>query len=243
MDPWAAVKGTPMALRTCEGSREPEVQAEPEEAQIPRSESRQEDRFSLHIFKTDAHGVGKSMDSIPVDQGIRNLLQNLRLEIIPQGLDPRVLLIEMLFGQFAGLSETDDVGDILRPSPSPLLLVATDQERRKFGPLSNIEDSNPFGRMEFMAGDGKHIDRRFLHIERNLPGCLDSIGVERNPLRLHDLTDFFNGKDHTCFIIGIHDVTRAVSSVMRLPQLIQIQPSLSIHGKFGDPVALSTQIG
>src|SRR3989338_7457523 len=37
MEPWAAVKGTPMALSTCEGSRLPEVQAEPEEAQIPTS--------------------------------------------------------------------------------------------------------------------------------------------------------------------------------------------------------------
>ena len=40
IDPWAAVKGTPMALRTCEGSRDPEVQADPDEAQIPRSERR-----------------------------------------------------------------------------------------------------------------------------------------------------------------------------------------------------------
>ena len=37
IDPWAAVKGTPMARSTCEGSREPEVQAEPDEAQIPYS--------------------------------------------------------------------------------------------------------------------------------------------------------------------------------------------------------------
>ena len=31
------VKGTPMALSTWEGCREPEVQAEPEEAQMPNS--------------------------------------------------------------------------------------------------------------------------------------------------------------------------------------------------------------
>jgi len=40
IDPCAAVNGTPMALRTCEGSRDPEVQADPDEAQIPRSERR-----------------------------------------------------------------------------------------------------------------------------------------------------------------------------------------------------------
>ena len=35
IDPWAAVKGTPMARSTWLGSRLPEVQALPEEAQMP----------------------------------------------------------------------------------------------------------------------------------------------------------------------------------------------------------------
>jgi len=37
MEPWAIVKGTPIARSTCEGCREPEVQADPEEAQMPYS--------------------------------------------------------------------------------------------------------------------------------------------------------------------------------------------------------------
>ena len=36
--PWAQVKGTPMERSTWEGSREPEVQAEPEEAAIPKAD-------------------------------------------------------------------------------------------------------------------------------------------------------------------------------------------------------------
>jgi len=34
MEPWAAVNGTPMARRTWEGSSDPEVQAEPDEADM-----------------------------------------------------------------------------------------------------------------------------------------------------------------------------------------------------------------
>ena len=37
MEPWAAVKGTPMARSTWEGCSEPLVQAEPDEAQMPSS--------------------------------------------------------------------------------------------------------------------------------------------------------------------------------------------------------------
>ncbi len=34
-EPWIAVKGTFIARRTCDGSSEPDVQAEPLDAQIP----------------------------------------------------------------------------------------------------------------------------------------------------------------------------------------------------------------
>ncbi len=34
-DPWTRVKGTPIARRTWDGSREPEVQADPDDAAIP----------------------------------------------------------------------------------------------------------------------------------------------------------------------------------------------------------------
>ena len=37
MEPWIAVNGIPIALRTWDGSSEPEEQAEPEEAQMPCS--------------------------------------------------------------------------------------------------------------------------------------------------------------------------------------------------------------
>ena len=34
IEPWIAVKGTPIALNTWDGSREPDVHAEPEDVQM-----------------------------------------------------------------------------------------------------------------------------------------------------------------------------------------------------------------
>ncbi len=39
MEPWADLKGTFIAISTWEGSREPDVQADPEDAQIPSRSS------------------------------------------------------------------------------------------------------------------------------------------------------------------------------------------------------------
>ena len=71
------------------------------------------------------------------------------------------------------------------------------------------------------------------------PGGLDGIGMKRNSLRLHDLADLFDRKDHPGFIIGIHDRDEGRLIGDRLLQLIQIEPSLPIDRKFGDPVAFS----
>jgi hypothetical protein len=46
MEPCAAVNGTPIARRTCEGSSEPDVQAEPEEAQS-QDQKAEENGFSF----------------------------------------------------------------------------------------------------------------------------------------------------------------------------------------------------
>ena len=98
----------------------------------------------------------------------------------------------MFLCQFAGLPESNDVRDIFRPPSSPLFLMAANQEGRKLCPLPDIEDTDSFRRMEFMARDGKHIHLRFFHIERNLACRLNRIGVKRNSPRLYNFTNFFD---------------------------------------------------
>src|SRR4030042_1902593 len=151
--------------------------------------------------------------------------------------------MKALFGQFASLPKADNVRNILCPSSSPLLLMATDQKRRKLCPLPDIEDANPFRCMELVAGDGKHINGRFFEIERNLSGCLDRIRMERNPFSFYNLTNLFDSKHHSCPIVGINDRNDCRLLCNRLSQFVQIQPSFSIHSEFSDPVSFSTQVG
>ena len=200
----------------------------------------QKDRFSLHVFKTDAHGVGKPVGLISVHQGVWNLFQDLLLEIIPQGPHPGIFVIEILFGQLAGLSKTDDIRDILRSSSSSLLLVAADQKWRKLCPFSNIEHADSLGRMELVAGEREHVDRRFSYVDRDLSSGSEPRRCGRGlPSPLRNLTDFFDRKDDPGLIIGVHRRNESRLIGDRLPQLIQIETPLPVDRKLGDVVALS----
>ena len=90
MDPWAMVKGTPMARSTWDGWSDPEVQAEPEEAQMPEFVHHQQDGFAFDEFEADVPGVGQALHAVAVYAAVRNPAQELVLELVAQSLDLRV---------------------------------------------------------------------------------------------------------------------------------------------------------
>ena len=59
------VKGTPMARSTWDGWSDPEVHADPEEAQMPYSSSKEQDALSLDEFEADIRRVGKPAAVVP----------------------------------------------------------------------------------------------------------------------------------------------------------------------------------
>ena len=77
-EPWATSWGRPMASSTWLGSRDPEVQAEPEEAQMPRS--------SLNALKAKADVARQPVVPVPVESAVGDGLQT-GDELVPQGGD------------------------------------------------------------------------------------------------------------------------------------------------------------
>ena len=58
------VKGTFIARSTCDGSSEPDVQAEPDDAAMPGAIEQQQDGFALDIFEGDVRGVRQAFARI-----------------------------------------------------------------------------------------------------------------------------------------------------------------------------------
>jgi len=107
IDPWAAVNGTPIALSTCDGSREPEVQAEPDDAQILYrficSRIASPSTYSKLMFAV----LGSLFSLLPfrIDWG---MVVSKPFSSVPQILNPGIFFLHFFFCEFTGLAEGND---------------------------------------------------------------------------------------------------------------------------------------
>ena len=86
-EPCAISCGRPIASSTWDGSREPDVQADPLEAQIPLLSSRDQKGLTFYKLKTEVCIVRQTVGSVSVQSGIRNFRQNTVDQMISQ-FDP-----------------------------------------------------------------------------------------------------------------------------------------------------------
>ena len=59
--------------------------------------------------------------------------------------------------------------------------------------------------MEFMGGEGQHINILFLHMNGQMPCCLYSIGMEQHAFFFTQCTDLGNGLNAADLVVGIHN--------------------------------------
>ena len=148
-------------------------------------------------------------------------------QLVPHGGNLSGILIDMVAGLLQGSSHTADGRDILRTGPlAPLLGAALDDVHQREA-LADIQRTHALGAMELVAGKAQHIDVLFLHIDVQVTGSLNGIGVEGHTGLLADGADLGNGQDGADLIVGIHGGHQA-----------GIRPNGILHLLGGDIVAL-----
>ena len=186
MEPCAAVNGTPMARSTCDGSSEPEVQAEPEEAQMSYWFMCRRMASPSTNSKLMLAVLGSRSVLWPLSRELRDVVEQAVFQLVAQGAHPGVLLGHFGGGQLAGLAQADDGGDVFRAAAPAMLLVSAVQEGDEGRALADVEDADALGGMELVAGDGEKVDAGVLQVDGDLAHGLDRVGVEEDaPLPGH----------------------------------------------------------
>lgn len=88
-----------MASRTWLGSSEPDVQAEPDEAQMPLAVEQQEHGLALDALKAEVHIAGEPVDRVAVQGAVGNPGKSGN-QLIPQGGDLCGVFVDMVAGLF-----------------------------------------------------------------------------------------------------------------------------------------------
>ena len=191
-----------MARNTWDGWRDPDVQADPEEAQMPYS-SRSSRMPSPSINSKLMFDVfGRRCTRFPLTRLLGMRFRSSFSSLSPKISYRRIFLVHVLGGQFAGLAQSDDARRVFRATPAFSFLMAADEEWRKFGSLPHVQDPDPFRGVELVTGDGKHVDAVALQADGNLPGALHGVGVKDDPPFAGQVGRHFHGEDNPRFVVG-----------------------------------------
>ena len=111
----------------------------------------------------------------------------------------------MVTGLFQGGGHAHNAGHVFRPRPLPALLGAPFNEGGEGNALADIEGAHPFGAVEFMAGEGEHVDVLPAHVNLQVAGGLHRVGVEEDVSLPAQPADVGNGLNGANLVVGIHD--------------------------------------
>ncbi len=168
--------GSPMAVRTCEGSTAPEEQAAPVEQARPlksRAMMRASPSMPANVM-LEVFGVRGALAALARASGTRESKPRSSLS---RRLDMRCASESRAMScDLRGFAEADDAGDIFRARAEAALVVATVEELAQASAAFDVESADTFGCVELVAREREKVELKRLHIDRNLSNGLHSVG-------------------------------------------------------------------
>ena len=105
-------------------------------------------------------------------------------------------------------AKADDAGHIQRSgSHAALMSAAIDDRRQQDARIAapDIQSAHALRAVHFVSGQRSDVHIHFVHVERNLSGRLNRIGVEQHAALARDLPDFLDVLNDADFVVGRHD--------------------------------------
>jgi hypothetical protein len=103
---------------------------------------------------------------------------------------------------------------------------------------ADIESTNAFGSIQFVATDGQQVNIVLIHIDGNLANSLSSICVEEHLIISADLPNFLNWLNHTNLVVYMDDRSEECIGSDGTSEFIKINQTISLHWQVSDIKAL-----
>src|SRR6267378_2940541 len=179
-----------------------------------------------------------------IDKDLVELGFEARTQPVAQRAHLLGLLRHFLLGQFAGLAEADDAGDIQRAGTHTALMTAAIDNGRELNArvaTANIEGTDTFGSIDLVAGDGEQVDIVLLDVDWDFANRLHTIDREDNAVFLGDLADFRHRIDDANLVVGIHDGDQNRFRRNRFTHVFRVDAAIALNRQIGDFVAVLFQ--
>src|SRR6266403_3078990 len=176
-----------------------------------------------------------------IDKDLVELGFEARTQPVAQRAHLLGLLRHFLLGQFAGLAEADDTGNIQRAGTHTALVAAAIDNGGKLNArvaATNVERTDTFGSINLVAGDGEQVDIVLLDVDWDFADSLHTIDGENNAVFLGDLADFRHRIDDANLIVGIHDGDKNCFRRNGFTHVFRIDAAIALNRQIGDFVAV-----
>ncbi len=147
-----------MARSTWDGSVEPAVHAEPDEAAIPALFRPLRIASPSAQSKAMLEVLGRRLSRSPLTKQSLICAEHAGLEAVAQGFHAGLLNREVFRRKLRRDAQRHDGGHILRAAAPTAFLPAAADQCVKAHALADVKHADPLGCMQLMAGQRQHVD-------------------------------------------------------------------------------------
>src|SRR5882762_7483615 len=176
-----------------------------------------------------------------IDKDLVELGFEARAQPVAQRAHLLGLLRHFLLGQFAGLAEADDAGNVQRARTHASLVAAAIDNGGKLNArvaTANVKSTDSLRPIDLVAGDGEQVDIVLLDVDWDFANRLHTIDREDNAVFLGNLSDFRHGIDDANLIVGIHDGDQNCFRRNRFTHVFRVDAAIALYRQIGDFVAV-----
>ena len=167
------------------------------------------------------------------------------LETVAQGSEAEAFGGHFLGGDFAGLAEADDAGDVESAGTETALMspaVHLLGERDAGWAATDPESADAFGPVDFVSGEGQQVDGAAGDVDGEFAHGLGRVGVKEDAVFAAERADFADGLQGANFIVGRHDGDEERPGVFDgAAEIVEADAAFGIDREDGDAAALLRQ--